>query len=237
MILTCPSCSSRYRADPAAFGEGSRKVRCSNCGHVWRAAAPDDLPRRLDAVPPDAGAEGGVAAGSEPVTGLDPERRSPLRRPGARPLPPPPANRSSRLGWVVLIGVVLILFAALAMARDAVVRAWPPAGQLYAAIGMGPSMPGDGLRIAIAGHERNEAGSRVVLVVRGEVTNVSGDVRTVPRMEAVLRDAEGRELARWVFTAAQRRLLPGEISPFVTQIENPAQEAAALKIDFIADGR
>src|SRR5471032_2416724 len=35
MILTCPSCATRYQADEAKFPAAGRQVRCAKCGHVW----------------------------------------------------------------------------------------------------------------------------------------------------------------------------------------------------------
>ena len=40
MILTCPSCSTRYSAPEAAFADGARKVRCSQCKHAWLQEPP-----------------------------------------------------------------------------------------------------------------------------------------------------------------------------------------------------
>ncbi len=73
-----------------------------------------------------------------------------------------------------------------------------------------------------------------MLVVKGEVTNTSSVVRDVPRLKASLRNGAGNELVSWTFATAQARLLPSETAPFVTRIENPSTEAAALNIDFIA---
>lgn len=37
MILTCPSCSARYKVDDAAFADkAGRDVRCAKCHHMWR---------------------------------------------------------------------------------------------------------------------------------------------------------------------------------------------------------
>src|SRR2546423_12350303 len=41
MILTCPSCGTRYRADPASFKAPGRNVRCAKCGHTWFQTAPE----------------------------------------------------------------------------------------------------------------------------------------------------------------------------------------------------
>lgn len=48
MIITCPSCSSRYPVDEASFAPSGRKVRCAKCGHTWHQAPPTDLPRKGD---------------------------------------------------------------------------------------------------------------------------------------------------------------------------------------------
>lgn len=38
MIISCPSCEAKFRADDSRFGPDGRKVRCSKCGHVWLVA-------------------------------------------------------------------------------------------------------------------------------------------------------------------------------------------------------
>lgn len=48
MIITCPSCSSRYPVNAASFAPAGRKVRCAKCGHSWHqepeaASAPQPL--------------------------------------------------------------------------------------------------------------------------------------------------------------------------------------------------
>ena len=39
MILTCPSCGSRFQIPDGALGTAGRKVKCSACKHVWFQAA------------------------------------------------------------------------------------------------------------------------------------------------------------------------------------------------------
>ena len=64
MIVRCSNCKTRYLVDPAALGETGRRVRCTNCGHVWHqtpgASAPEPSssaapPVRLDRPPAWAG--------------------------------------------------------------------------------------------------------------------------------------------------------------------------------------
>ncbi|WP_260483044.1 zinc-ribbon domain-containing protein [Sphingomicrobium flavum] len=42
MILTCPSCSTRYVVKDGAIPPGGRKVRCASCKHSWHQD-PDEL--------------------------------------------------------------------------------------------------------------------------------------------------------------------------------------------------
>ena len=44
MIVRCSNCETRYLVDPAALGETGRRVRCTNCGHVWHQSPVADAP-------------------------------------------------------------------------------------------------------------------------------------------------------------------------------------------------
>jgi len=44
MILTCPSCATRYVVDPKAIGASGRTVRCARCHKSWHQDVPEDLP-------------------------------------------------------------------------------------------------------------------------------------------------------------------------------------------------
>lgn len=59
MILTCPSCSTRYRIKDGSIGPSGRSVKCAKCGHEWvempeGAAAPAP---QAEAPPPPPPAE------------------------------------------------------------------------------------------------------------------------------------------------------------------------------------
>lgn len=42
MILTCPSCATRYMVDATALGQGGRTVKCVRCGHRWHQTPVED---------------------------------------------------------------------------------------------------------------------------------------------------------------------------------------------------
>jgi len=49
MILTCPSCETRFQVEPDLFGQTPRKVRCSRCRQVWMQ---EPLPEPVPPAPP-----------------------------------------------------------------------------------------------------------------------------------------------------------------------------------------
>ncbi|MEX0838167.1 MAG: MJ0042-type zinc finger domain-containing protein [Parvibaculum sp.] len=54
MIITCPSCSTRYPVEASSFAPAGRKVRCAKCGQSWHQAPPADLDESPSSVPPPA---------------------------------------------------------------------------------------------------------------------------------------------------------------------------------------
>jgi predicted Zn finger-like uncharacterized protein len=220
MIISCSACSTRYVVDPRLLGADGRTVRCAKCGHQWHQAAPMALPGALD----------------EPQA--PPEAPQPyVRRPGVNLPAFPRRSRSpgAAIAWAALVLAVLVLVAAGVAAREAVVSAWPPAERLYAAVGLIADPPGTGLEFRNVSTARRLESDREVVVVEGDIVNVSNRDRQVPHLRAALT-ADSRELNSWTFDATQSRLLPGESARFVTRTDEPTEEATGLSLRF-ADGR
>ena len=219
MILSCTACSTRYVVDPRLLGPEGRVVRCAKCGHQWHQAAPLELPSSLDepeappAVPP--------RFTPRPGTNLPAFPRRP-RAPGVA------------VAWAALALAVFVLAVAGVAARQTVVAAWPPAERLYDAIGLAADPPGTGLEFRNVTTARRLESDREVVVVEGDVVNVSNRDRLVPRLRAALT-AGDHELSNWTFDATQSRLLPGESARFVTRTDEPTEEATGLSLRF-ADG-
>lgn len=43
IVITCPDCSTRYKATAASIGDEGRPVRCVKCGATWFVPAPDAI--------------------------------------------------------------------------------------------------------------------------------------------------------------------------------------------------
>ncbi|MGO4727827.1 MULTISPECIES: DUF3426 domain-containing protein [unclassified Inquilinus] len=227
MIVTCPSCSTRYLVDPAAIGHDGRRVKCARCGHLWRessvevvAAAPAS-PHSVLVGPAAAQAAPAAAAGQ------------------IRNLPAVIAPRR-RDGPAVGVALAVLLIGGLAgvgyFARDSIVRFWPPAIQLYDTIGVPVAEPvetgalGQGLvlqelqvrRIAGAGLEQ--------VVVTGRVENRALVTRPVPPIEVRLLDGSRTVVARSPLTVATSSLAPAQSVDVVATIETTPDAATRMEI-------
>ncbi|MGP1397784.1 MAG: DUF3426 domain-containing protein [Inquilinaceae bacterium] len=227
MILTCPSCSTRYVLDSAALGDG-RKVRCVNCSHVWFQTVPEEVA----ALPPSGPVE------KKPI----PPGSNLPARPGRQ------ARRGAAAEWAVLVVLIVGLAAIGYAGRNEVVHLWPPAVKLYdtlgiplgdtgmaAADGMGGIVPA-GLELRDLDFELTSVADGTVLFVRGAVANGSGEERAVPRLRIIMSDEQGAVMESWTFDVGIERLPPGEQAEFETSLRNPDPAIARLQIDVAPEG-
>src|SRR3546814_20964727 len=84
MMLTCPSCGTRYLVPDAAIGPAGRKVRCAACKHSW-FQGPREAVTGRDLV--ERGARKVVAA----FDSLAPNSDTSLAEPPPPQPPPPPS--------------------------------------------------------------------------------------------------------------------------------------------------
>ncbi len=206
MIVTCPSCNTRYSLDPGSLGPRGRTVRCARCAHTWTQPPPADLPRIAEPAP----------------LVLTPDTEE------------PPVVRARTRPGVALGLVVVILIGVVAGAlggRERIVARWPESKAWYQAVGISVNLPLDGLEIVAHMKRLSESGVGVI-VVSGDVFNTSDRSVAVPRLRGVFRDAAKQELASWTFRPAGDRLLPGGSIPFSDRYENPPEGAVDLVVVF-----
>jgi predicted Zn finger-like uncharacterized protein len=215
MIVTCPSCSTRYIVDPKALGATGRMVRCANCKHTWMQPPPADMPKPVDLEPPPDSVRP-IPPGSNLPAFPQPQRTGP----------------AEAIGWlaflVVLVGGAIGLY----VGRNDVVYLWPPAARLYDVVGLSVETVGAGLELNANSSIREDGAP--MLVVEGTVVNVSGKPREVPRLKAVARSAANQDLKNWTFTPSVPVLMPGETVNFRAELPDPPRGAANLAITFTA---
>jgi len=137
------------------------------------------------------------------------------------------------IGWLVL----LLVFAGIGgggfFYQEKIVEIWLPAGQLYDMLGNGAEPEKFGLAIQNVKWEHKWEKGKPVLVVHGDVTNISEKLQSVPRLRVIIRDEKGRRLFRWTVTTALNKLEPGAGTAFTTRLANPPDGARSLAVTFL----
>jgi predicted Zn finger-like uncharacterized protein len=220
MIVTCQACSTRYLVDPRALGSAGRTVRCAKCAHTWHQVPPTDSPRSIDLVLDDEG--------------------DPPRIIGSRSQLPIAAPRRKRFGGFARLLLVLILvlgaLVGAVAARDQVVAFWPAAAALYAEIGLRTTPPASNFEIRKMALSLDKENGAQVVIVEGEIANVSNAARDVPKLRLILKDKEGKEVDQSTIAVPGPRLLPGASVPFRTSIPQPSTAATSVVVMVADDG-
>jgi predicted Zn finger-like uncharacterized protein len=211
MILTCPQCSTRYHVDPASLGASGRTVRCAGCGHRWLAKPPADAPQVVELNPVPAAAP----APSHPLTSPD---------------KPQSAGSANLAGWLVGALVVLIVASAV-IGRNEIVAGFPSSAVIYQKLGL-PVAVRLGLQFEGVTSRRLDEGGVAVLVVEGEVVNVSDQNRQVPPIVVTLLDGGGRRLQQKLVRAQDAELEAGAKTTFSGRLVNPAEQARNFSVTF-----
>ncbi len=226
MILTCPSCATRYKTDRARFASPGANVRCAKCGHVWfHAIAEAEMEPEADIIarPPEPHTLGdGVLA---------PQRDTVTTDSGG--------GRMGKIHWasVGAWASLVIFIAALAWAvvtyRQTIAELWPNAASFYAAIGMPLNVRG--LAFEDVSHTVDEEEGQRLLSITGKIANIGQRELPIPSVKISLADAERHELYAWDFEVGVATLKPGETASFVQRLTNPPATATFVDVRFQLD--
>lgn len=251
MIITCPHCNTRYTVADRAIGEAGRHVQCAKCGNYWLAdrasaepspapASPetDAAPDRLD---PEVEAEAEFHA-VEVEQGRTGEgggrKRGRRRRARARALAKRHRDIARRLPAARMrqyLGVGSATVAALVMAvffgsREAIVRSFPDLASLYAVMGMSVNVVG--LEFSEVRTVRAVRDGTEMLFVEGRIRNVGGRMRALPPIRVSLYAEDGTGVYEWRAAPGASALETGETLRFETQLAEPPQGVARVRLRF-----
>ncbi len=231
MIITCPSCATRYEIPPENLGAAGRMVRCTHCGHRWfvspAAAGQPDEADESEAVATDAAADQRAVP---PPLDRAPDLAKP--DPSGRPRRPTAAGRSTAatLGWLAVLLFLLIL-TGLVLGRNELVALAPKTAPLYQRLGL-PVTQAIGLELSGIVSERLADDDREVLRITGMVRNVAGTERTVPPLRIALLDADRNEVLATEIEAPQAVLADGASTRFSIDLAEPPPAARNFSVTF-----
>ncbi len=214
MILTCPSCATRYMAEAVSFQPSGRMVRCVHCGHGWFQSPPSHLSMKAL---PDHTDSGGQNLG-EFI---------------------PRAAQSQRfflvgqiVGWVLLLCTIIGISAGAYTYRVEIVGLWPEASTLYSALGLPVNTRG--LAFRNASYQEETYDGVPALVVMGEIINTTNTPQLIPNIRISLRDRKSREIFDWTTDPPVDEIAAGEVQSFAARLTRPPQHAQDLVIRFAA---
>ena len=220
MILQCSNCGSRFQVDAEAVGVTGRRVRCGRCRHEWWARAMPEPLANAEAIAPVSD----VARPIPPGSNLPALREAPWRR------------RARWFGWALFVLVVAGIVAA-AVSRERIVLRYPASERIFAAFGVQPRDPADGISVVdVISGSQVDAGT-VMLVVEGRIENVAQGTRRVPQLRATLYDEGDREVHSWTFNVEEPLLDAGDSVAFRTAIRPPERNFARVTISAPRRGR
>jgi len=235
MILTCPECATRYQTDAELFRAGGRSVRCAKCGHIWYQKAPAPEYERTtasatgkEASAPPTFAEAFAARPVADAAGFSAGQRTSESS----------ARWGERIamiaGWLGLAAILALIAWSAVAYRQAIASVWPESASFYKAIGL----PVNAAGIAIIDVKSNHEAVRgqLLLIISGDLVNVTGHTLPVPAIRVTLSDAQSREVDRWEFSPGITVLKSKQKIAFTTRRANPPAATRNLEVTFSGAG-
>jgi len=221
MILSCPSCSTRYSVDEATLGPEGRKVRCASCAHIWH-------------VTPEAAAPAPAQPEPEPET-LQPVPKDPAQAYRGK-VEARRKRRHTAIGlgaWGAVAASLIVMLGAAWVFRLDVVRAMPQTASAYALIGSKANA--FGMTIEEVAARRVLVEGEPVLEVEGVLRNIDRRPRETAYVRFALESEAGEEIFAWTVRPERESLAPGESVAVVAQLVNPPRAAANVELTLAED--
>ncbi|OUR76134.1 hypothetical protein A9Q83_15065 [Alphaproteobacteria bacterium 46_93_T64] len=236
MILTCPSCSTRYSIDSASVSAEGRMVKCAKCGHKWREFPPEDMPKKVAELPqaPDPMPEPEAPQVPE-AEGMSIEEMSRASKKRAQKKEKPPKKKRNWLGWLLFILILGGLGAGGFYGRNYVVQFWPASAKLYQMIKLDVKTTNLlGLEIKNLTTKSILENGVVRLTVTGNIVNVTAHQQPIPRIAIQLVDSEGLHVYSWSAAPGVENVEPWGSVEFSSSMNQPPEEAKHVKAHLIA---
>ncbi len=203
MIVTCPSCDTRYNLTAQQVGPKGRKIRCASCQHEWQQP-----PLEIEE--------------STPKPPLPPQSQFTHTPSDAEIL----SKKWITLGIGLVVTVVLILLGSLIwLLKDSsstnTIAAYSNVYSSNSNTSTDPIYTPTGL--VMSGIERDvvEDANLTILLFRGKVTNTNSTITHIPEIRVQLLDKKGIELDFWPADIQKTTLKPGETTPWTVRFLNP----------------
>jgi predicted Zn finger-like uncharacterized protein len=224
MIISCPSCATKYNLPQQQVLRDGMAISCASCGHSWiesRAIEIVDIsPRNLPSV---------IEHGFEPEHEV--KRLVAASRQAREEFEIKKRQRLLRLrGWAMLGAFLVAPVAAAAAFPEHVVALAPVTVRAYDAAGYSVNIYG--LEVRRIEQQHAVVNGTRILTIKGEITNISNNSQKLPWLRFGLKDGTHAEVYSWTLDTGARPLRAGETTNFVTRVASPPETAKNVQIRF-----
>ncbi len=182
---------------------------------------PVDTPQSVDIelAPPAASREQEIKSAAEASSAV--ARRSPSASRAA----------GNPVGWLLGGGVVVLLLVSLIIGRNGIVDKVPAAAAIYQSVGL--SIDQDlGLEFDAVTLNWQAEGDVFVLVVEGEIVNLSEANQIIPPLRMAILDSDGQEIQYESIELAEGELSAGNRVNFSGRLVNPIDQGENFRLTF-----
>lgn len=219
MILTCPNCYSQFDVDDELIGADGRKVRCTTCKETWFQEKIEDVEGVIEKDDSISDEIEGVAEEniddiindiSSIINDIEDEdaaqnSRIIVKKPAPIPSPSNDQVKNKKMSAVLSVVIFALIFTILLNFAQPIMRAYPPAQAFYALVGVDMDIAGAGLVFADSRAEYNSE----TIHVFGTISNITTNEKTIPIIEALLKDNFGVTMGKWHIPVAEKVLMAG----------------------------
>lgn len=245
MILTCKSCSTRYSIDPKQLVPNGKQVRCIRCGYAWIEQPPDDMPHlmdeKVDALEKTSHSSGeGVHISNivddNVVSNLSETKNSYKQSQTTRnSVPASTTRKNSKLillrDWGIFFAFIFLVTSGYFF-RTEVSNFWPPSIKIYESLGLMDPM----IYTLVIGNiepKKETIGNDLILIVNGNITNISSNIQSIPKLKGVIIGPDSEELFSWTFFSSEKYIEPGKTLLFNSRVIDPPINSQEVFVTFV----
>ncbi len=223
MIVTCPSCTMKYRLDPEELGDEGRKVRCTDCGFEWfqppeepeeDVGEEDDFPEEEGGIEDEDDVDSDVFDDTEdeeddfPEEGLnvdlsERDQESSEKETAEIPSPKTLDTNPSNAGRLAAALLFIAVLGGLWFLKPGIVEAWPDTAAVYSAFGA----EGNILDVNDISFERFDAvQDGAEIQISGMIYNLKSEEMELPPLVLTLKDDSDHPVSEMIFALDHPRI-------------------------------